>query len=705
EALYTMDRFGKNRKRIKGGVSSAPQFSPDGKKILYSRKHKVDRYGSTQNDVFVYDLETEKEEQLTKSARIADVSFSPDGKTIVGVRNADGTHHLVVMDSDGENERVLAEGPMGTQFYSPHYSPDGERILFGIFDTGTRDVAVISSDGTGFHYVLQTPNDERNARWNEDGTGILLASDRTGIFNVYEIDLENGTVAQLTNVLGGAFMPDDSPGDGAIVYSHYSGNGYSVYLLDGGSDPAATMDLATFVTRDAGEFDECTKLKSAPAAAADVDVLQEAKTAGNPAAPEKPSTRLENGAASPEELPIKPPYPKESFETSKYKSRYSIFQFFPRIVVWDSKLRLGLFMASNEILDKQSLFVGGALGTNKEYDAYVSYEIRNFYPTLFADFVVLRELHADRSYDEETGSEFIYDTTYDLWQSDIGLKFDLSDPYSQTFQNQLAAYWSHGEYRVHLEGDEIRYGEYFGSFKGGWKYYVGNEGIFRWTLLSINPAVDSDINPRGGRQVSIQYLRSWNQLFTSGEFEYGFKPILTDSPYNQFTVDWREYIGLPFARNSLRLRLYGSVIDRNVDDFFWIYVGGRDFNRGYSYYSIGGRKAALASLTYRFPVWRNINKQLLNIYFRDFFVGLFYETSNAWTERGFATDGWKNSVGIDLRLSLGSYYMFPTAISITSAYALDPVENVLLGFGQLPLVIRQERGWRFYTTVGFGFDL
>jgi hypothetical protein len=715
QTLYTIDRFGKNRTRIRGGVNSAPRFSDDGKKILYSRKHKIDKYGSLQNDVFIYDIETKKEKQLTRSARIGDADFSRDGKSIIGVKNGDGTHRLIIMDADGKNERVLLEGPKGTQFYTPHYSPDGSQILFGIFEKGTRDIAVVSNDGTGFRYLLETPNDERNAQWNEDGTGVMLACDRTGIFNLYEVDLENGTVAQLTNVIGGAFMPDDSPGDGAIAYSHYSGNGYSVYLLDGGTDPVATMDMATFVTRDAGEFDECANLKSMAAAepagmgdarisntaaAVDTSTGQDTNSAG---------ATLSSGAASPDPsatgLPVESPYPDQSFETSKYNSRYSIFQLFPRIVVWDNKLRLGLFMMSNEILDKQSLFIGGALGTNKEYDAYISYEIRNFYPTLFADFVVLRELHSDASYDEETGSEFIYDTQYDLWQADIGMKLDLSEPYALTFQHQLAAYWSHGEYRVHLEGDEIRYGDYFDSFKGGWKYYTGNEGILRWTLRSINPAVDADINPRGGRQVSMQYLRSWNKLFTTGEFEYGFKAILTDSPYNQFTIDWREYIGLPFGRNSLGLRLYGSVIDRNVDDFFWIYVGGRDFNRGYSYYSIGGRKAALASLTYRFPVLRNINKQLLNLYFRDFYVGLFCETSNAWEERGIATTGWKNSVGVDLRLSLGSYYMFPTSISFLSAYAMDPVETVLYGFGQLPLVIRQERGWRFYTTVGFGFDL
>jgi hypothetical protein len=60
---------------------------------------------------------------------------------------------------------------------------------------------------------------------------------------------------------------------------------------------------------------------------------------------------------------------------------------------------------------------------------------------------------------------------------------------------------------------------------------------------------------------------------------------------------------------------------------------------------------------------------------------------------------------MELRLSLGSYYIFPTAISWVAAYSIDPVENVLHGFGSLPVVIRQEKGWSHYFTLGFAFEL
>jgi hypothetical protein len=700
--LYLMNRDGTDAKLIKSGVSSRPAFSPDGKRVLYSRKHKVDRYGSSVNDLYVYDLDAKKEKELTHAARVADAVWSPDGRTIVGVRNADGTHHIVLFDADGKNERTLYSADMGTQFYNPAFSPDGREILFGIFREGTRDIAAIATDGTGFRYVLDTPNDERDAVWSSDGKRIVFSSDRTGIFNVYALDLESGTVAQLTNVIGGAFNPFVSR-DGALAYARYSGDGYGIWFVHPAAAPVETMDLAKYSARDVKPYDECAFLKNPSTAAGGPAGASRGSTTGGGTQTQADVEGL--AAADSTALSDATVASAAVAEPENYKATYTAFQFYPRVTIWDGTPRFGLNLTSGEVLDKQTLFGGGSYGTNGEYDGYVDYEIRNFYPTIFADFIVMRELYDDRGTFEQDGSTFLYDykLQYDLWQADIGLRFELCDPYSTDHIHRISAYWSHGEYRVHIEGDEYRDGEYSASPKGGWKYYIGNEAILEWTLRSVKRSVDTDINPRGGRQISFQYLRSFDKLFTSGEFEYGFKPVYDNNDFDKFTLDWREYIGLPYARHSLALRLYGSVIDRTVDDFFWVYMGGRDGIRGYTYYSIGGEKAALGSLTYRFPIWRNIDRQVFNLYFRDLYAGGFVETANAWSSKGYADEKFKSSAGFEVRLSLGSYYLYPTAVSWVSAYALDPVENDLSG--ALPVVIRQEKGWSHYFSLGFFFDI
>jgi hypothetical protein len=103
---------------------------------------------------------------------------------------------------------------------------------------------------------------------------------------------------------------------------------------------------------------------------------------------------------------------------------------------------------------------------------------------------------------------------------------------------------------------------------------VASEFNLRWNYRKIQPRVDSDINPRGGRDVSIRAMYAVDELFTSGEFEYAFNPAFDTYKFGQYWVDWREYIGLPGWRHTLQFRAQGSIIDKTVDDFFWYYLGG-----------------------------------------------------------------------------------------------------------------------------------
>ena len=708
--------------RVAGAVSSSPAYSPDGKKIIYSRKVKIDKHGSAVNDLFVFDTEEEKEERLTEKSRWADASYSPDGQHIVCVHNTDGTHTIMRTDAEAKNpEKLFSTGVMGTQIYNPRYSPDGSQIVFGIFEGVTRDIAVIDADGSNFRYILKTASDERDVRWARGGNSIVFASERSGIYNICEMDLETQQLSQLTNVIGGALMPDVSPDGELLTYAGFSGDGYGVYELALNGQPVETMDLNTYAQRTAGAFDECKVMRSAAAAAKEDDrasfgsgyhdayavpaateglgSLDGLQTAEDAAAMNAEAAQTNLG---------------DALEVEKYDGAYSPFQIFPRMMVWDNKVRLGLFLASYELLDKQSLFAGGAYGIqDNEYDGYLLYEMRNLLPVIFADFLVLRERTSDFVADEDIesitrGHTFDYNVRYDLWQFSAGLRLELAPQFSLVNQHDISLYYTHAEYSVNLDGQEYdESGDFVQSFDGGWKYYVGNQVTLSYMFRYLGAYSDVNINPRGGRQVFVSYMRAFDELFSSGEFEYAFRPQFDENNYGQFTLDWREYFGLPWWRHSLRVRLYGSVLDEAVDDFFWVYMGGRDYIRGYTFYSIGGRKGALASLTYRFPLLRNIDKQLLQLSFRHVYGSVFVDYGNAWAESGFQLSNWKTSAGYELRASMGSYYVFPTSISLMAAYAFDPIRTALREDTdeRIPIVFVQDPGWTYYFTLGFAFDL
>lgn len=699
-SLYVTGRDGKKLDRIEGGVSSRATFSPDGGRLVYAKHERADAYGARLSDLFVYDLGTKKETRLTHKARAAEPQWSPDGETIACVVNADGSHRLVVMNADGSGSRVIYGDEWGLQLYAPQFSPDGSRILFGIFTEGTRDIASIAAGGSDFRYELRTTNDERDARWTADGGGIVFASDRTGIFNIHRLDLATGAVVQVSNVTGGAFTPDAAASDGAIAYSEYTGEGYHLALLDGSASPVATMDGATYAERATGEFEECRELKgtlSVDFRANDAGV--EVASAGT--TPDA-ATALQPGVPSPQAL-----------DSTPYKWDYTGFQFYPRFVLWNNKPRAGLFVSNREILERQSLFFGGSYGADGEFDAVIDFELRQLFPVIFMSYYRVRQKYQDEFPIEEIDNYYFIDYRYDVWSGDLGLRFEFEDPYSRTKRNDVRVWWNHSEYNVHLSPEYVplndRAAPRTPEQPVGWKYFIGNEARVNWTYRSITRAMDSDINPRGGREFSVEAMFANDDLFVGGEFEYGVNPKYTRFRFGQYSVDWKEYLALPGWRHTLQLRLMGSIIDKPLDDFFWVYMGGMDRLRGYTYYAIGGRKGALASVTYRFPIWRRINHQASWLTFKDLYGGVFYEAASAWNHGNLPTDDpevgrdYYSSAGGELRLNMGSFYSYPTTVNFTAAYAIDEAvyvnRNAILGVAE----VVYSPQWRYYLIVGFSF--
>ncbi len=706
-SLYTIDRDGKHFDQIEGGVSSGASFSPDGSTLLYAKHTRVDAYGARVSDLYTYTFANKKEKRLTHKLRAAEPQWSPDGRSLVCVLNQDGTHRLATMNADGSGLKVIRPAVGGVQMYTPSYSPDGTRILFGIFEKGTRDIASVAVDGSDFRVEIQSPNDERDARWTPDGSGIVFASDRTGIFNLYRIDLATGDVTQLTNVVGGAFMPDLAR-DGTLVYSEYTAKGYRAMTLAPQTSAVATLTRDAYDTRAAGEFDECVDLKSSvgmvdyganPATPIDASLVPISGARPDAPAPPSEPTSANIGVQAP------------GYETKPYKWDYTGFQFFPRFLIWDGTPRLGLFVANNEVLDRQSLFFGGSYGTDGEFDLIFDFELRRIFPVIFMEYYKVRQKYSDQFPLEEFDRYYYVDYRYDVWSADLGLRFEFEDRYSLTHRNDFTVWWNHSEYNIFLEPfytplDDPG-GQQLPEQPVGWKYFIGNDAHVRWYYKSIERAVDSDINPRGGREFTVDVMYGMDELFESGQFEYGVNPDFTNNDFGQYTVDWKEYLALPGWQHTLQVRLFGSVIDKPVDDFFWVYMGGMDRLRGYTYYAIGGRKGALASLTYRFPIWRRIDKQTSWLTFKDVYGGIFYEAASAWNKGNLPTDDptlardYYSNVGAELRLNMGSFYTYPTTVNVAGAYALDDAKYVNPIF-DVP-VVEYNPQWRVYLNVGFGF--
>jgi len=658
-SLYVMDVETEQVENMAGGLRSAASWSPDGKKLVYSKRVAPNKYGSHVNDIYLYDLETEKEKRLTHDLRAAEPRWSPDGQSILVVLNDDGTHNLALLDAEGQLVRALTDNADGTQYYRPRWSSSGEDILVCTYRGGSRDIGIMKADGTGFRLLIRGLEDERDPCWVAEGQTVCFACDRSGIFNLYAYNMDAGGLVQVTNVVGGAFNPSISPDGETMAYSGFCEDGYQIHLLPLEEALGQPVDIPPIVDLD-----------------------------HNPGHEEK----------------------TPNIQSRPYKSIFTKTFFLPRFVVDDRKFKAGLYLSSMELLNKQSVFATVVAGKGVDFDLYAQYENRMFAPTLFFEAFRLRKHVQDRIRGPVYISGVPYDTRlrldlrYDLTEFDLGIRYAWSEPFSVTYQKELSLTYIFSKYDVYLEiwtreavpgyGPE---GSFIG--KDSWTYFRGHDLSLRWDYKSISRALDAEINPRGGREIHARYDRMFNKLInpnTLRETEYGFVTAYYKNYYDQLLLDWKEYKALPWGRHSLVLRLKGGVIDQAVDDFFYLQLGSQEGLRGYSYYSIEGRRIALGSMTYRFPILKDIRRQLFHVYFSKLYGSVFFEAGKAWNDDTFNLDGLKRDVGGELRLDAFSYYAFPTKISFQVAYGLDKIAAIQ----NRPA---EKGGWRFYFNLLFTF--
>ncbi len=148
------------------GMTFAPRFSPDGKKIIMS----FAKDGNS--DIYTMDLDNRVVEKITNHPSIdTSPSYSPDGKFICFNSDRSGYQQIYVMRSDGSKVKRISFG--NGLYGTPVWSPRGDLIAFTKLHKGKFYIGVMRTDGTGERLLTENYYQEAPS-WSPNGRVLIF---------------------------------------------------------------------------------------------------------------------------------------------------------------------------------------------------------------------------------------------------------------------------------------------------------------------------------------------------------------------------------------------------------------------------------------------------------------------------------------------------------------------------------------------------
>lgn len=707
--LYFHNVEGKGEDEAKiSGIAGPYSWTPDGKKIIFSRRNKPTIHEKSIFDLYEFDLSKESEEQITTNLRAHAPAVSPDGKKIAFVINRDGSQNIFIADyKQGEkikSRKQITAYTNGEQIFSLKWSPDGKVLVFDYSLEDSRNIRSIDLTTNQIETLFAEDNiDYRNPFYSNDGRYIYFSSDRTGIFNVYRFDLKSDTTGmydrvnhpkQMTNVIGGAFMPAVD-NNGNLAFSSFRSTGYKINLLKSASelDSSIVSHNAAYdrpnilVEKYAHEVDSNTS------AAKNKFAWQTLKKFNDKDPVIKSKTQYNNVATPLFFIPVL------RFDNYTKDNKFV------------DMIKPGLYFYSQDVLGRMGIFGGASVNRKFERDLFLQFEYNNGIP-FFKDFFLKSLGFAPRftlagyNISRKTDAQLVagldtipVDVTYDLLEFDFNMGFKIiNSNHNLTAGFVVSRYTSKiGSFYLNEIGQQIA--------ASSTNYFNGRDLSLTYSYNNIRPDRNDDINPVG-RYVKLKYDYEFNYL--NPQFVVDDQGNLVEefskARFSRLEGIWSETLPL-FNTHSVGLTLKGgAIIGPQQDNFFDFYATGFPGMKGYPFYALGGNKYASANLTYRFPLATGLDFNFLQFYFDKLYLSVYGDAGNAWNGNATKLKDFKKDVGAELRLQTYSFYVYPTSFAFNAAYGLDKFSRIFPSTTGGEKEVTYGKEWRFYFTMLFGFD-
>jgi Tol biopolymer transport system component len=183
-------------------------------------------------------------------------TISPDGK-LFAFFSSRSLFTIDLFVGDAVTGKIIKK--LGGPSSDPHFdaisfinsagdwSPDGGEFAFIVYADGNNEIAILNTKSTEVERRIKLPGigSVSHVSWSPDGKTLCLSGQAGGVSDLYLLDLEKGTIRQLTNDRYADIQPTWSPDGKTIAFATDRGPQTDFNTLKFSPLQLATYDLAT----------------------------------------------------------------------------------------------------------------------------------------------------------------------------------------------------------------------------------------------------------------------------------------------------------------------------------------------------------------------------------------------------------------------------------------------------------------------------
>ncbi len=221
-AIHTMDepakslfiQYGDNKpiKIAESGILDNFSVNRNGTSVAFARNHYADN-ASIVSDVYLYDIKSGKERQLTDSERVSEPIFI-DTNTLAVVKNDGAASNLYTLSLADLKLTKLTAFTEEMRIYDLTLSGDGKTLYVAYFNAKKQayGLGMFSFESAEWMYLTEEKTPVRNPIVTNDGTALIYTSHEHDVQNLFEFTIQSGEKRRITNHTG-SILPvawDDS---------------------------------------------------------------------------------------------------------------------------------------------------------------------------------------------------------------------------------------------------------------------------------------------------------------------------------------------------------------------------------------------------------------------------------------------------------------------------------------------------------------